>query len=158
MFERKIHIINDKKKLLKYICLKSLFITLYFVVAGLVLYYIGNLVMELLYDAGYKLKIWQVILSIVTAIYLYIAFVYTYYKKYSFNLLKVGEETITICYEDYDRIYKLDDIYLERKKKSFKIVLKKNKNKFTIPLFMLKDSDFRNISTDMKKYNVKIKR
>ena len=55
-------------------------------------------------------------------------------------------------------IYKLDDIYLERKKKSFKIVLKKNKNKFTIPLFMLKDSDFRNISTDMKKYNVKIKR
>jgi len=30
MFERKIHIINDKKKLLKYICLKSLFITLYF--------------------------------------------------------------------------------------------------------------------------------
>ena len=73
-------------------------------------------------------------------------------------MLKVGEEAITICYEDYDIIYKLDDIYLERKKKSFKIVLKKNKNKFTIPLFMLKDSDFRNISTDMKKYNVKIKR
>ena len=158
MFERKIHIINDKKKLLKYICLKSLFITLYFIIAGLVLYYIGNLVMELLYDAGYKLKIWQVILLIVTAIFLYMAFVYTYYKKYSFNLLKVGEEAITICYEDYDMIYKLDDIYLERKKKSFKIVLKKNKNKFTIPLFMLKDSDFRNISTDMKKYNVKIKR
>ncbi len=158
MFERKIHIINDKKKLLKYICLKSLFITLYFIIAGLVLYYIGNLVMELLYDAGYKLKIWQVILLIVTAIFLYMAFVYTYYKKYSFNLLKVGQEAITICYEDYDMIYKLDDIYLERKKKSFKIVLKKNKNKFTIPLFMLKDSDFRNISTDMKKYNVKIKR
>lgn len=158
MFERKIHIINDKKKLLKYICLKSLFITLYFIIAGLVLHYIGNLVMELLYDAGYKLKIWQVILLIVTAIFLYMAFVYTYYKKYSFNLLKVGEEAITICYEDYDKIYKLDDIYLERKKKSFKIVLKKNKNKFTIPLFMLKDSDFRNISTDMKKYNVKIKR
>ena len=80
MFERKIHIINDKKKLLKYICLKSLFITLYFIIAGLVLYYIGNLVMELLYDAGYKLKIWQVILLIVTAIFLYMAFVYTYYK------------------------------------------------------------------------------
>lgn len=158
MFERKIHIINDKKKLLKYICLKSLFITLYFIIAGLVLHYIGNLVMELLYDDGYKLKIWQVILLIVTAIFLYMAFVYTYYKKYSFNLLKVGQEAITICYEDYDIIYKLDDIYLERKKKSFKIVLKKNKNKFVIPLFMLKDSDFRNISTDMKKYNVKIKR
>ena len=158
MFERKIHVISDKKKILKYLCIKSILPTLIIVLGAIVVRLLGNMMLEKIGEDVVYLDVWQVIIFIVLTFSLFFAFVLTYSKKYKFSMVKLSEEAIILCYEDNEIIYKLDEIYLEKKKKVFKIVLKKNKQKFSIPLFMLKNSDYKNILTDMKKFNVKIRR
>ena len=159
MFDRKIYMVKDEKKFEKYIIVKSIKVVLFFLLMGISMRTLSVLMLEYLYGETYKFNFIEIIILILLLGVLYISFYFAYKKKYIFDMIKMNEERIMIIYKNVEDVFMFDDIYIHKKKDEFSIHLNKNKIKlYTVPLSLLKGSDFKNMLTDFKKYNVRVRK
>ena len=157
MFERKIYPVKDTKKLNRYLIDKSFKSTIIFILCWAISLLLSSL---LLYISNMKLElnIFNIFIPIILLCLLFVAFYFIYKKKSSFDMIRMDLEKIKICYNDHEIDYYFEEIFAKNKKNELILIQKNKKYQFIIPKVLLKQNDLRNILTDFKKYNVRIKR